>query len=337
LHINDVSWGKVRRVSDFLKIGEEIEVKVLQTDRLNEKLSLGLKQMTPDPWLSVKHKYAVDSVVTGKVLSLLEFGAFIELEEGVEGLIHISEMSWVEYVKHPSKLLKVGDMVQAKVLAIDEEKKKISLGLKQVQPNPWEKAAQKYQPGTKVTGVVSHLAPFGAFIRLEDGIEGLIHVSDLSWSEKVSHPSKVLKANDQVEAVVLRIDAGEEKLSLGFKQLQTNPVAGYKIGENLEVEVLEVIEQGAIVAINGQIKGFIHVSQMSADFTEDPKILVKPGEKITAKIVKIDKDEGRINLSIKEYLKDIKKATVAKYTKMVDQKVTLGDVMGEQLAKFRAK
>ena len=337
LHINDISWGKVKKVSDFLKTGEEIDVKILQLDRINEKISLGLKQLTADPWSTVKQKYGVDTVISGKVISLADFGAFVELEEGVEGLIHISEMSWVEYVKHPSKILKVGDMVQAKVLGLDEEKRKISLGLKQVQPNPWESAAQTYKPGTKVSGVVSHLAPFGAFVRMADGIEGLIHVSDLSWQEKISNPSKVLKVNDKVETVVLKVEPKEEKLSLGFKQLQQNPVAGYRIGDSVEVEVTEVVDQGAVVAVSPQVRGFIHVSQITNDFIENPHSLLKPGQKITAKIVKIDEDEGRLGLSVKEYNKDIRKQTVAKYAKSAEQKVTLGDVMGEQLSKFLAK
>lgn len=337
LHVNDISWGRVKKASDVLNMGEEIEVKILQADRLNEKISLGLKQLTPDPWFSAPQKYKVDSIVNGKVISLTDFGAFVELEVGVEGLIHVSEMSWVDYVKHPSKLLKIGDIVKAKVLAIDPEKHKISLGLKQIQPNPWDEAAQKYSPGTRVSGVVSHLAPFGAFVKLTDGIEGLIHVSDLSWQEKITHPNKILKVNDKVEAMVLKVDVKEEKLSLGFKQLQSNPVAGFKVGENLEVEVTEILGQGIVVVITPSLKGFIHVSQLANDYIEEPSKVVKVGQKVNAKIIKIDRDEGKINLSIKEYNKDVRKETVAKYVKAVEQKVTLGDVMGESLAKFLKK
>lgn len=337
LHINDISWGKVKRVSDVLKVGEEIDIKVLQLDRINQKISLGLKQMIQDPWLSVKQKYPVDAVVSGKVVSLADFGAFVELEEGIEGLIHVSEMSWVEFVKHPSKIMKVGDVVQAKVLALDEEKRKLSLGLKQVQPNPWSTATIKYKPGTRVAGVVSHLAPFGAFIRMEDGIEGLIHVSDLSWQEKISNPQQVLKVNDRVEVLVLKVDAKEEKLSLGFKQLKDNPVAGYKVGENVEAEITEIVEQGMVVTVGEKIRGFIHVSQITGEFTEKPTAGFKVGQKVTARISKVDTDEAKLSLSIKEYDKGIKKETVAKYTKTTEQKVTFGDVLGEQLARFRQK
>ncbi|MBI5555716.1 MAG: 30S ribosomal protein S1 [Elusimicrobia bacterium] len=337
LHINDISWGKVKKVSDILKGGEEIEVKVLQVDRINEKIALGLKQLSQDPWLSVKQKYPVAAVVSGKVVSLADFGAFVELEEGLEGLIHVSEMSWVEYVKHPSKIMKVGDVVQAKVLASEEEKRKLSLGLKQIQPNPWANAAVKYKTGSRVTGVVSHLSPFGAFVKLEDGIEGLIHVSDLSWQEKISHPKKILKENDKIEALVLRVDAKEEKLSLGFKQLQENPAAGYKVGEIIEAEITEIVEQGLVVKVGPQLRGFIHISQITGEFVEKPTAPFKVGQIVTAKIVKIDAEEAKLSLSIKEYEKGVKKETVAKYTKTSEQKVTFGDVLGDQLAKFRQK
>lgn len=338
LHIHDISWGKTKKVSDILKIGEEIEVKVLQLDKINEKISLGLKQLTADPWSNVKIKYPVAAVVEGKVSTLADFGAFVELEEGVEGLIHVSEMSWVEYVKHPSKILKVGDLVQAKVLAMDEEKRRISLGLRQVQPNPWQEAGKKYKPGTKVMGVVSHIAPFGAFIKLADGIEGLIHVSDLSWQERISHPKQVLKINDKVEAVVLKVDVAEQKISLGFKQLQKNPYTACQRGDILEVEVVEIVPHGVVVAIHNQLKGFIHVSQLSAEeYVEDPAKIVNPGQKLTAKIIKVDPEEGKINLSVKEYSKALKKETIAKYSTQQEQKVTLGDVMGENLAKFLKK
>lgn len=338
LHVNDISWGKTRKVSEVLKVGEEIEVKIVHIDKINEKIGLGLKQLTPDPWLSVKTKYPVDTVVDGKVISLADFGAFVELEEGVEGLIHVSEMSWVEFVKHPSKILKAGDMVQTKVLAIDEEKRRISLGLRQVQPNPWKDAGGKYKSGARVTGIVSHLAPFGAFIRLDDGIEGLIHVSDLSWKERVSHPKQILKVNDKVEAVVLKVDTKEQRISLGFKQLQENPYTAYQIGDNLEVEVAEVVSHGVVVSINQQVKGFIHISQLSAgEFVEDPAKIVQPGQKLTATIIKVDPEEGKINLSVKEYSKAVRKDTIAKYSHQAEQKVTLGDIMGENLAKFLKK
>lgn len=337
LHINDISWGKVKRVSDILKIKEEIEVKVLQVDRVNEKIALGLKQLIQDPWLSVTQKYPVGSVVSGKVVSLADFGAFVELEEGIEGLIHVSEMSWVEYVKHPSKIMKVGDVVQAKVLVIDEGKRKLSLGLKQIQPNPWANAAEKYKTGTRVAGVVTHLAPFGAFVKLEDGIEGLIHVSDLSWQEKISHPKQILKENDKVETLVLRVDPKEEKLSLGFKQLLENPIAGYKVGEILKAEITEIVDQGLVVKVGQQLKGFIHVSQITGEFMEKPTAPFKPGQIVTAKIVRIDAEEAKLSLSIKEYEKGIKKETVAKYTKTTEHKVTFGDILGDQLAKFKQK
>lgn len=338
LHVHDLSWGKTKKVSDILKIGEEIEVKILQLDKINEKISLGLKQLTPDPWSSVKIKYPVDAVVDGKVSTLADFGAFVELEEGVEGLIHVSEMSWVEYVKHPSKILKAGDMVQAKVLAIDEEKRRISLGLRQVQPNPWLEAGKKYKPGAKVTGIVSHIAPFGAFVKLADGIEGLIHVSDLSWQERISHPKQILKIDDKIVAVVLKVDETEQKISLGFKQLQENPYTAYQAGDILDVEVAEVVPHGVVVAIHNQLKGFIHVSQLSAgEYVEDPAKIVKPGQKLTAKVIKVDTTEGKINLSVKEYSKAIRKKTIAQYSAQQEQKVTLGDVMGENLAKFLKK
>ncbi|MFH1239282.1 MAG: 30S ribosomal protein S1 [bacterium] len=330
LHISDISWGHVKKVEDFLRIGEELELKVLSFDREKEKVSLGLKQLTPYPWTNIKDKYPVDSIITGKVTNLTKFGAFVQLEEGIEGLIHISEMSWTKHVSHPSKIVSIGDIVKAKVLDIDIEKEKLSLGLKHLEPNPWEKVKDKYPLGSKVLGQVVKVAPFGAFISLEEGIEGLVHVSDFDWSGRVKNPAEVLKAGDNVETVVLSVDVKEEKISLGLKQNREDPYRKYKVGAVLKVKILRLTEFGAFVQLEEGIEGLIHISQISRQRVSDAGTVVKVGEEVTAKITDIDRQKRRIDLSIKKYEEEQEEQSIKKYVNQGAKKTTLGDVFGEQ-------
>ncbi len=305
LHITDISWGRVNHPSELFQVGDEIEVVVLQYDRAEEKVSLGLKQKTQDPWETAEEKYPVSSRVKGKVVSITDYGAFVELEVGVEGLVHISEMSWTKRVKHPSKVVALNDTVEAIVLDLDKNNRRISLGLKQIEPNPWAVVAEKYPPGSIVTGVVRNLTDFGAFIELEEGIDGLVHISDMSWTTRVKHPSEVLKKGEQVQAVLLSIDVGSERLSLGIKQLQPNPWEGIAtsivVGEDVSGKVVRLTDFGAFIELLNGVEGLLHVSEISHQHVKKPEDVLSVGDDITAKVIKLDEDNRRIGLSIKAY------------------------------------
>lgn len=305
LHITDISWGRVNHPSELFQVGDEIDVVVLQFNQEEEKVSLGLKQKTPDPWETVAEKYPVGSRVSGKVVSITDYGAFVELETGIEGLVHISEMSWTKRVKHPSKVVSMGDIVEAIVLDLDVENRRISLGLKQIEPNPWAVVAEKYPPGSIVNGVVRNLTDFGAFIELEEGIDGLVHISDMSWTTRVKHPSEVLKKGEQVQAVLLNIDVEHERLSLGIKQLQTNPWEGIadtiSVGDNVTGKVVRLTDFGAFIELENGIEGLLHVSEISHQHVKKPEDVLEVGQEITAKVIKLDEENRRIGLSIKAY------------------------------------
>ncbi len=335
LHIKDISWRRVRKVEDLLKINEELEVKVLTIDTLTEKISLGIKQLTPHPWENIEEKYPVGSVVSGRVSSLTNFGAFVELEEGVEGLVHISEMSWTEFVNHPSKIVSVGDIIQARVLHIDLEKKKLSLGFKQVHPNPWENVDQKYPVGAKISGTVTSLVSFGAFIRLEEGIEGLVHITDMSWAGKIKHPRQLLKKDQDVEVIVLSVDTKDEKISLGIKQLESDPYSRFSIGKIVHTKVSRLVDYGAFVKLEDGIEGLIHISQISRNRLSHPKELLEPGSEITAKIIKIDKNHRRIDLSITAYEKDEDKSHIKKYMNPKIKSTTIGDLINAEIQRLK--
>ncbi|HEY3804602.1 MAG TPA: 30S ribosomal protein S1 [Kofleriaceae bacterium] len=306
LHITDMSWGRVNHPSELFQVGDHVRVKVLKFNADTERVSLGLKQISEDPWSSAAEKYVPGTVVRGKVVSLKDYGAFIELTEGIEGLVHISEMSWTRRVKHPSKMVAVGDMVEAVVLDVDVKQNRISLGMKQLEPNPYEQLTEKYPPGTVVKGLVRNIADFGIFVEIEEGIDGLVHISDMSWTQRVKHPSELFQKGDAVEAVLLNIDTGDgdkPKISLGIKQLVADPwdriPYDYPAGKIVDGKVLKVLDFGAFVELEKGVEGLVHVSEISDDHVEDPRTVLQPNQAVKVQILHADAAERKIGLSIK--------------------------------------
>lgn len=336
LHITDLSWGRMQHPSEILTVGLKVEVKVLKFDREKERVSLGMKQLTEDPWESVQVKYPIESRVTGTVVSVTDYGAFVKLEDGVEGLVHISEMTWNRKIKHPSKLVEVGDKVEAEVLSIDMENRRISLGMKQVEPNPWDVVAQKYPEGSVIEGKVRTLTDFGAFVGLEEGIDGLIHVSDISWTQKVNHPSEILKKGDNVRAVVLSVDKERERLSLGLKQLTTNPwedmEAKFPVGSVVKGRVVSHADFGTFVEIFDGIEGLIHISEMDLDDGQKSEEVYPPDSEVKVKILGLDRDERKISLSIAAVKEGAGGKHYSSYLNSSQGGGTLGDILGESLA-----
>jgi len=329
LHITDMSWGRVGHPSEVLKVNDNIEVVVLKYDQATERVSLGHKQLVPDPWTTVMDRYPAGARVSGKAVSLTDYGAFIELEPGVEGLIHVSEMSWSKRVKHPSKILNVGDTVEAMVLGVDPAARRISLGLKQVESNPWHELVEKYPVGTKITGKVRNLTEFGAFVEVEEDIDGLIHISDMSWSKRIKHPSEVLKKGDTVEAMVLSIDAENQRLSLGLKQLATDIwedfFARHKVGQTIEGRVVRMTNFGAFVELDEGIEGLIHVSEFD-DSQGGEKVDLQVGSNYPMKIIKLSPSERKIGLSIRALKSDEFRTDWENYSaSQGDGTATLGD------------
>jgi len=329
LHITDMSWGRVGHPSEVLKVNENIEVVVLKYDQATERVSLGHKQLVADPWTTVMDRYPAGARVSGKAVSLTDYGAFIELEPGVEGLIHVSEMSWSKRVKHPSKILNVGDNVEAMVLGVDPAARRISLGLKQVESNPWHELVEKYPVGTKINGKVRNLTEFGAFVEVEDDIDGLIHISDMSWSKRIKHPSEVLKKGDTVEAMVLSIDAENQRLSLGLKQLATDIwedfFARHKVGQSVEGRVVRMTNFGAFVELDEGIEGLIHVSEFD-DTQGGEKVDLQVGTAYQMKIIKLSPSERKIGLSIRAMKSDEIRTDWESYSaSQGDGSATLGD------------
>src|SRR5579872_3802717 len=332
LHITDMSWGRVGHPSELFKVNDEIDVIVLKYDPATERVSLGHKQLITDPWANVMDRYPVGARMSGKVVSLTDYGAFVELESGVEGLIHVSEMSWSKRVKHPSKILNVGDTVDAMVLGVDPTARRISLGLKQVESNPWNELSEKYPVGTKITGKVRNLTEFGAFVEVEEEIDGLIHISDMSWSKRIKHPSEVLKKGDVVEAMVLNIDAENQRLSLGLKQLATDIWDDFfthrHVGDTIEGKVVRMTNFGAFVELDEGIEGLIHVSEFddSQHAGKDGKIELVVGETYPMKIIKLAPAERKIGLSIRALKSDEFRADWESYQESAgDGSATLGD------------
>ncbi len=303
LHITDMSWGRVNHPSEVVKVGQELEVMILDVDREKERISLGIKQRMPNPWDDIERKYPVGTRVSGKVVNLVPYGAFVEIEEGVEGMVHVSEISWTKRVAKAADALAVGQEVQAIVLNVNKEEQKISLGIRQTEMNPWQKAAEKYPIGARVKGVVRNFTNYGAFVQLEEGIDGMIHVSDMSWTRKVNHPSEVLKKDDEVEAVILEVDAQQQRISLGLKQAQTDPwssiASKFKVGQIVKGKVSKLASFGAFVEIEDGIDGLVHISQISDDRVQKVKDALQPGQEVEARVIKIDPVERRIGLSIK--------------------------------------
>lgn len=304
LHITDMSWGRVGHPSEMFQIGDKINVMVLSFDREHERVSLGLKQLIADPWTKAQEKYPIGTQVKGKVVSLTDYGAFVEIEEGVEGLIHVSEMSWTKKVRHPSKVLSVGDEVEAVVLSINPENKRISLGMKQLEPNPWDVIAQKYPVGTTIAGKIKNITDFGVFIGIDEGIDGLVHISDISWTKRVKHPSEVFKKNQEVQAIVLNIDKENERFSLGIKQLEPDPWESipdrYPLGSIIAGPITNVTDFGLFVELEEGIEGLVHVSEISKEKIKSPVGQYKPGDRITAKVINISPKDRKIGLSIKK-------------------------------------
>jgi small subunit ribosomal protein S1 len=335
LHITDMSWGRINHPNEVLNVGDEIRVVVLKFDRESERVSLGMKQLQADPWTTATIKYPVGARVKGRVVSLTDYGAFVELEQGVEGLIHVSEMSWSKKIKHPSKILSVNQEVECQVLGIDQEAHRISLGLKQVEANPWEQLAEKYPIGAKITGKVRNLTEFGAFVEVEEGIDGLIHISDLSWTKRVKHPSEVLKKGDTVEAVVLNIDAENQRLSLGLKQLATDVwedyLASHNVGDVIEGKIVRLTSFGAFVELAEGVEGLVHVSELDEKRVERPEEQFNAGDTVVVKIIKVQEGERKIGLSIKAVKQEEVQKDVQAYRQSSgSDRSTIGDILRAQ-------
>ena len=333
LHITDMSWGRVNHPSELLHLHQEIEVLILEVDREKERVSLGLKQLTENPWADIEKKYPIGSRVKGRVTKLLAYGAFVELEKGVEGLVHVSELSWTKRITRPSDVLSLEQEIEAVVLNISVEEQKISLGVRQLDENPWDAIEARFPVGTVISGAVRNLTPYGAFVALEEGIDGMIHVSDMSWTRKINHPSEVLKKGDVVQARVLNIDKENQRVSLGIKQLEADPWESidsrFKVGDLVTGQVAKIASFGAFVNLDGDIDGLIHISQLSEEHVERVKDVIKVGEEIKARVIKVDKVERRIGLSIKAVNYDpeqLRRETAAFET------VRAGDMVGLEQA-----
>ena len=308
LHITDMSWGRLNHPSEMFQVGDKVEVAILKYDKETERVSLGYKQKFPDPWLTVEERYPVNATVKGKVVSITDYGAFVELEPGVEGLVHVSEMSWTKKVKSAKGMVNLGDMVEAQILQVDPESRRISLGMKQITPNPWMEVAEKYNIGQIVTGTVRNITEFGAFVELEEGIDGLIHVSDFSWTKKIKHPGEIVKKGDSVTSKVLSLDPLNQRMSLGVKQMEPNVweifFEGHHVGDTITGTIARLTDFGAFVDLGEGIEGLVHVSELSRKRVEDITKEFLPGQDLTMKIVKLDPTEHRIGLSVKQFEMD---------------------------------
>jgi small subunit ribosomal protein S1 len=303
LHITDMTWGRLGHPSELLKVGQELDVQVLDINKEKERVSLGLKQTQNNPWDKIEERFPTGTKVKGKITNLVPYGAFVEIEEGVEGLIHVSELSWTKRITRPADVLTLGQEVEAQVLGVNKEEQKISLGVRQLEANPWDEMEHKYQIGKQVKGIVRNMTAYGAFIELEEGIDGMIHVSDLSWTRKINHPSEILKKGDTIEAVVIDIDKANQRISLGVKQLEGDPWkeidTKYKIGDLVKGKVTKLASFGAFVQLADEIDGLVHISQLSEDHVAKVKDVLKVGQEVEARVIKVDKAERRIGLSVK--------------------------------------
>lgn len=303
LHITDMSWGRIGHPSELLKVGQDLDVVVLDVNKEKERVSLGLKQKMTNPWSTIETKFPVGAKVKGKVVNLVPYGAFVELEPGVEGLVHVTELSWTKRVAKPSDVLKPDQEIEAVVLGINRDEQKISLGIRQLEANPWDNAEQKYAPGTHVKGKIRNLTSYGAFIELEEGLDGMIHVSDISWTRKINHPSEVLKKGDEIEAVVLEVDKANQRIAVGVKQLSQDPWENidhyYKVGDLVTGNVTKLASFGAFIGLQHDIDGLVHISQVSEERVDKIKNVLKVGQEVTARVIKIDRSDRRIGLSIK--------------------------------------
>ncbi len=339
LHISDMSWGKINHPSEIFKVGEKAEVVVLNFNEKEEKISLGYKQLAPNPWENVGEKYKIGQTIKGKVVNLTDFGAFVELEKGVEGLIHVSDLTWTRKVVHPKKILTPGEEVTVSILNINPSAKRISLGLKQMMPHPLELLKQKYSPGARVKGTITSITDFGAFMEVEKGVEGLIHISNISW-KKIKHPSEKLKANEEVEAIILNIDVEKQKLSLGIKQLEGDIWEDFfnrqKIGDLVKTKIVRPTDFGVFVEITPGIEGIVFLSELDEQKIEKPEEAFSQGEERIAKIIKLNPREKKISLSFRQALLELQKLEYQKYLESQDSKLTLGDVFKDHFEQIRS-
>ncbi len=338
LHITDMSWGRVNNPSELFQVGDHVRVKVLKFNAETERVSLGLKQISDDPWSKAQEAYVPGTVVRGKVVSLKDYGAFLELEEGVEGLVHVSEMSWTRRIKHPSKMVAVDDMIEAVVLDVDIANSRISLGMKQLEPNPYEQLTEKYPVGGLVKGIVRNIADFGVFIEIEEGIDGLVHISDISWTQRVKHPSELFEKGDEVEAKLLSIDVldgDKPKISLGIKQMSPDPwdriPYDYRLGMIVDADVVKVMDFGAFVEIAKGVEGLVHISEISDDHVSNPEDFLQVGQKVKVELISIDTEERKIGLSVKSAVRAHEMADAQGYASPSAATATLGDVMRGKL------
>ena len=337
LHISDMSWGRISHPSEIVRVGDKLKVVVLKFDSEKERISLGMKQLTPDPWHTVAEKYPVDSRVQGKVISLMDYGAFVELESGIEGLVHISEMSWTRKIAHPSKILQIGQQVEVVVLNVDPGHRRISLGLKQIMANPWEAAKDKYPVGSVVKGPVRNVTDFGVFVGIEEGIDGLVHISDLHWTKKIKHPSELFKKGDVVEARVLGVNVENERFSLGIKQLNQDPwkvvTDRYPVGSKIKGQVTSVPDFGVFVRIDEGVEGLIHVSQLSSERVDKPSSLYKVGDEVEAEVVSVDLADRKIGLSVKALRRTEERQEMESYLKREKEggRFSFESLLGDEL------
>jgi small subunit ribosomal protein S1 len=337
-HITDLSWGRVSHPSKLFKVGEEVSVKILKYDRENDKVSLGIKQLKEDPWTSVQNRYPVGSKAAGKVVSITDYGVFAELEEGVEGLIHVSEMSWSKKTRHPSKIVSVGDPVEVVILNIDADAKRISLGMKQLQPNPWDLVSENYPVGSIIEGKIKNITDFGVFIGIEEGIDGLIHVSDLSWTERIKHPSEKYAKGETIQAVVLKIDRENERFSLGVKQLEPDPwqaaIERYPVGSTVQGKITNVTEFGVFVEVEEGIEGLIHVSEISKEKISSPVGMYNVGDAVEARVINVSAKDRKIGLSIKALSEEFAEGSLEEYKQKQGKggPATIGDLLREEMS-----
>ncbi|MEG2172241.1 MAG: 30S ribosomal protein S1 [Desulfovibrionaceae bacterium] len=337
LHITDMSWKRIRHPKEMITMGQDLELKVLSFDKENHKVSLGLKQLVPDPWQDITARFPEGAKSQGKVTNLVDYGAFVELESGVEGLVHISEMSWTRKLRHPSQMVRVGDEVEVIILGVDGDKKRISLGMKQVKPNPWELVAEKYPEGTVLEGVIKNITEFGMFIGIEDGIDGLIHVSDISWTKKIRHPNELFKVGDVVQAKVITVDQESEKFTLGIKQLVDDPwghvPTTYPVGCTVKGIVTNITDFGLFVEVEEGIEGLVHVSELSNKKIKSPAEIYKENEEIQAKVIHVSAEERRLGLSIKQLKEEEERKKPKEFrTGSTEAGQNLGDLLKQKMA-----
>ncbi|UCE25874.1 MAG: 30S ribosomal protein S1 [Candidatus Zixiibacteriota bacterium] len=343
LHITDMSWGRIRHPSEMVSLGDKIDIKILDIDDKTSRISLGLKQMTPYPWENIEEKYPIGKKVTGRVVSITDYGSFVELEKGIEGLIHISEMSWTQHIKHPSKIMNVNDSVEAVVLSVDKDNEKISLGIKQMEPDPWETIDQKYPIGKIISGKVRNLTAFGAFVELEEGIDGLVHISDMSWTRRIQHPSEVIKKGDKVEVKIIKIDHENRRISLGLKQLTEDPWGEiskkYAVGTECLGTVTKVMDRGVVVDLDNLVEGFVPTAQLGSKELSDPTGIFKEGEQIPLKVIEFERHQHKIVLSVTAYYKQRERAELDEFLTRhpAGSNRTIAEAMPEELKQATAE